>query len=112
VIQIKLIERLREKLSLQEVRRVLKFLEEQGHTHNFQDCNLVFINSQLYLIQDWQEFGMTVLEVSSNNRGQITIHEIGAIREVIQVLRQEAQRHQVQAFEERAQFEKTHAPMT
>jgi len=105
VIQIKIIERLRENLSLQEVRRVLAFLEEQGYSHNFQACNLVFINSQLYLIQDWQAFGMTVLEVSGKNRGQVTIHEIGAIGEVIEVLRQEAERHQVREFEERAKFE-------
>lgn len=102
IIQIKIIDRLREKLSLQEIRKVLKFLEEQGYSPSLFECKLVFFGEQLYLIQDedWKDFGLRVLEASGKNKGQIVIHDIGSIGTFIAELR--AKKDEVLDFDKRA----------
>ncbi|MBD2357029.1 MerR family transcriptional regulator [Tolypothrix sp. FACHB-123] len=99
ILQIKIIDRLRERLSLQEIRKVLEFLEQREYTPSFFKCNLVFIGEQLYLIESWQDFGLKVLEASGKNKGQLVIHEIGAIGEVIAEL--QARKNEVLDFDKR-----------
>lgn len=101
IIQIKLIDRLREKLSLQEIRKVLRFLEDQGYSPSLFECKLVFIGEQLYFIQDkdWKDFGLRVLEASGKNKGQLFIHEIGPISLVIAEL--QARKDEVLDFDKR-----------
>ena len=100
ILQIKIIDRLREKLSLQEIRKVLEFLEQRNYRPSLFQCNLVFIDDQLYLIEDWQDFGLKVLEASGKNKGQLVIHQIGAIGEVIVEL--QARKDEVLDFDKRA----------
>ena len=102
VLEIKTIEALRERLSLQETRKVLKFLERRNHEPTFFVHNLVFVNSQLYLIEDLRDFGLTVLEASGKGKGQVVIHQVGAIGDIITELRREAEKHHVLDFEKRA----------
>lgn len=102
VLEIKTIERLRENLSLQEIRKVLGYLRERDYKTTFFEHSLVFVNSQLYLVEDWQNFGLTVLEASGKNKGQVVIREVGAVGDIISELWQEAQRHQVLDFDKRA----------
>ncbi len=102
VLEIKTIERLRENLSLQEIRKVLSFLRERDYKTTFFEHSLVFVNSQLYLVEDLQNFGLTVLEASGKNKGQVIIREVGAVGDVISELWKEAQRHQVLDFDKRA----------
>lgn len=83
IIRIKLIDRLRGKLSLQEIRIVLSSLNEQSYSPSLFDCNLIFIDKQLYVLKDWKDFGTKVLEVSRKNKGQVVIHEIGSINQII-----------------------------
>jgi DNA-binding transcriptional MerR regulator len=99
ILQIKIIDRLRERLSLQEIRKVLEFLEQREYTPSFFKCNLVFIGEQLYLIESWKDFGLKVLEASGKNKGQLVIHEIGAIGEVIAEL--QARKNEVLDFDKR-----------
>jgi DNA-binding transcriptional MerR regulator len=103
VIELKVISRLRERLSLQEIRKVIDFLKHRNYEQSLFTCNLVFADNQLYLIEDWEEFGMMVLKASGKNKGQIVIHEIGKIGEVLSDLRNEAEKHQVLDFEKRIQ---------
>lgn len=102
VLELKIIERLREKLSLQEIRKVLKFLQERDYEPSFFVNNLVLVNKKLYLIEDPRDFGLTVLEASGKNRGQVVIHEVGAIGNIIDELAKEAEKHHVLDFEKRA----------
>jgi DNA-binding transcriptional MerR regulator len=102
ILQIKIIERLREKLSLQEIRKVIEFLRERDYNPSLFNCKLVFIDKQLYLIENWEKFGNLVLEASGANKGQIVIQEIGSIGEVISELRQEAEKQHVLDFNKRA----------
>lgn len=101
VLQLKVMQRLRERLSLQEIRKVIAFLKERNYKHSLFECNLVFIGDQLYLIEDWQNFGMMVLEASGKNKGQVAIHQIGAIGEVFSELQREAERNAVPDFPKR-----------
>lgn len=101
ILQLKVIDRLREKLSLQEIRKVIEFLKERDYKPSLFTCNLVFIGSQLYLIEDWQEFGTLVLQASGRNKGQVVVHEIGVIGEVFSDLKKEAEKHHVLDFDKR-----------
>lgn len=101
VLEIKTIERLREKLSLQEIRKVLEFLKLKEHKPSFFLHSLVFVNSQLYLIEDLKDFGSIVLEASGKNQGQVVIQEVGPIGDTIAELWKEAQKHHVLDFDKR-----------
>ncbi|MBW4490754.1 MAG: MerR family transcriptional regulator [Trichocoleus desertorum ATA4-8-CV12] len=103
IIELKVISRLREKLSLQEIRTVIAFLKSRNYEQSLFNCNLIFVDAELYLIEDWESFGTMVLKASGKNKGQIVIHEIGKIGEVISDLRREAEKHQVLDFEKRIQ---------
>lgn len=102
ILQIKVIDRLREKLSLQEIRKVIDFLGEQHYEPSLFKCNLVFIGEQLYLIENADDFLAIVLEASGKNKGQIVIHEVGTLAEVISELRKEAKEQHILDFEKRA----------
>lgn len=102
ILQIKIIDRLREKLSLQEIRKVIDFLQKQDYKPSLFKCNLVFIGEQLYLIENWEEFGTTVLKASGKNKGQVVIHQVGTLSEVITELRREAEKRNVLDFKKRA----------
>lgn len=101
VLEIKTIERLREKLSLQEIRNVLDFLRTKNHIISLFSHTLVFVNKELYLIEDLEKFGLTVLKASGNNKGQVVIKEIGTVGDVISELFREAEKHQVLDFDKR-----------
>lgn len=101
VLEIKTIERLREKLSLQEIRKVLEFLRARNHKPSIFAHSLVFVNSQLYLVEDVKDFGLTVLEASGKNKGQVVIREVGPVGDVITELYKEAEKHQVLDFDKR-----------
>jgi len=101
VLEIKTIERLRENLTLQEIRKVLIFLKEYDYEPSFFVHKLVLVNSQLYLVKDIRQFGLTVLEASGANKGQVAIHEVGAIGDIISELISEAEKHHVLDFEKR-----------
>ena len=99
IIQIKIIDMLKKQLSLLEIRKVLEFLEQHNYKPSFFQCNLVFINEQLCLIENWQDFGFKVLEASAENKGQLVIHQISAIEKVISELR--AKRNEILDFDKR-----------
>ncbi|AVH66221.1 MAG: hypothetical protein ACYTXA_13225 [Nostoc sp.] len=101
ILEIKTIESLRQKLSLQEIRKVLYFLKFRDYEYSFFKHRLVFVNSQLYLIEDMQDFGLMILETSGKNQGQVVIHEIGEIGDVITELAIEAEKHHVLDFDKR-----------
>ena len=101
VLQLKIIQRLREKLSLQEIRKVIKFLKEREYQPTLFECNLVLLGEQLYLIEDWQEFGMMILEASGSNKGQVVIHQIGKIGDVVSTLNNEAVKSTVPDYQKR-----------
>ena len=101
LLQLRLIDSLRSKLSLQEIRKVLCFLEERNYSPSIFECRLVFIESELYLIEDWKEFGTLVLKASGRNKGQVVIHELEPIKTVLKGIKENAVSKNVINFEER-----------
>jgi len=105
ILQIKTIERLRERLSLQEIRKVLDFLKSKDYKSSLFTHSLFFVNDELYFLEDFKDFGITVSKASGKNKGQVVVHEIGPIGDIISELRQEAKENHVYDFEKRAQAE-------
>jgi DNA-binding transcriptional MerR regulator len=101
VIQLKIIQRLREKLSLQEIRKALDFLKSKNYKPSLFECNLVLIGDNLFLVEDKGEFGDQVLQASGQNMGQIMVQEIGPIGDVINELRIEAEKRHILDFQKR-----------
>ena len=101
VLQIKIISRLREKLSFQEIRSVINFLKERNYEASLFDCQLVLIESKLYLIEDWREFGTKILEASGKNKGKVVVNEIGVIGKIAAQIRMEAKKNKVLDFDKR-----------
>ena len=101
VLQIKIIARLREKLSLQEIRSVIDFLKKRNYEPSLFDCQLVLIESKLYLIEDWREFGTKILEASGKNKGKVVVNEIGVIGKIASQIRNEAKKNRVLDFDKR-----------
>lgn len=103
VLQIKTIERLREIHSLQEIRKVLEFLDNRGYEPSLFTCQLVLIGKEIYLIEDWENFGKQILRVSGRNKGQVEIQEIASIENIIEELQKEAEEHHILDFDKRIQ---------
>ena len=100
VLQLKLIDRLRNRLSLQEIRKVIQFLKKKNYKPPIWHANLMFVCGKLYLIENSEQFQQTVLEASGKNRGQVVIHQFGVLAEVIAELQRE--KHRVLDFDKRA----------
>ncbi len=62
----------------------------------------MLVNTTLYIVEDLRDFGLTVLEASGGNKGQVVIHQVGAIGDIIAELAKEAEKHHVLDFEKRA----------
>ncbi|BAS60431.1 MULTISPECIES: helix-turn-helix domain-containing protein [Leptolyngbya] len=102
VIQIKLIQRLREQLSLQEIRKIFQFLVDRQYQPSIFGCKLMRVGKELYFVESECEFGAYVLSVSGKHKGQIMIHQIGELGEAIVELQQEALKRQILDYEKRA----------
>ena len=101
VMQIKLIDRLREKLSLQEIRKVLDFLEERQYNRSLFESKLFFVESELYLVESSEEFLELVIKVSGENRGEVQLREIEPFKTILAGLKEEAEAKHVLDFEKR-----------
>jgi len=79
--------------------------KDRSYKPSLFNCNLVSIEKQLYLIENESDFGTQVLKVlkaSGKDKGQIAIHEIGPIGDVIPELRREAHQNYVLDFDKRS----------
>lgn len=100
--QIKIIDRLRSKLSLQDIGRLLEIVKAKDYRPDLFGRDLVFIGLELYLIEDWENFGLKVLKVAGKNKGRVSIRQVGAIGDIFSELRIEAEKHSVLDFDKRA----------
>ncbi len=101
VMQIKLIDRLREKLSLQEIRKILDFLEERQYNQSLFKSKLFFVESELYLVEDSEEFLKLVIKASGENKGEVQVREIEPFKTILAGLKEEAEANHVLDFEKR-----------
>ena len=101
VLKLKLISRLREELSLQEVRHVVDFLEERNYSQSLFECKLFLINSELFLVDNSEELGNLVIKASGTNKGQIVVRELEPFKTILAGLKEEAAANHVLDFEKR-----------
>lgn len=101
VIQLKAVDRLRERLSLQEIRKIIELLRIQEYKPALFSCNLVLIDDQLHFVTDWKAFGLAILQAARDNKGKVVVCEIGPIGDVVTELHQNAQAYNVLDFGKR-----------
>lgn len=103
ILQIKTIYRLREELSLQEIRKVLDELEKQGYEPSLFRMNLLFFNGELYLLEGESEVNEKIIQLTGKHRGQVILHRVDPIGDVVEELYREAQRHHILDFVKRVE---------
>jgi len=101
VLQIKVIYRLREELSLQEIRQVLQLLEDKGYEPSLFSLNLLFFNGKLYMLDGQDAVNQKIIELTGKHRGQIVMQPVDPIGDVISSLYKEAERHCILDFDKR-----------
>jgi DNA-binding transcriptional MerR regulator len=87
VLEIRAISHLRQKVSLQTVRKIIQFLQESGFDDSLRDKRLISINDEVYPIMgDWSDMAqvMRVVEKKSKHEGQFVLVVIPRLDSVIQ----------------------------
>jgi DNA-binding transcriptional MerR regulator len=111
LLELRAIVKLGEQLSLQQIRQVLKVLQEQGYSKQLFDKPLLFINSSLCIETGKNELGeRLVSEVLGKHKGQLVFQWVAPLGELIQEIKEEAQKNPAinrESFEKRAKFAKT-----
>lgn len=101
VMQLQVIMILQEKLSLQEIRKILTFLESRSYSHSLFECKLFFVETELYLVEDSKDFADYLIKASGKNKGQLALKEVEPFKTILAGLRIEAEAKSVPNFEER-----------
>jgi DNA-binding transcriptional MerR regulator len=94
LLELRTIAKLGEQLSLQQIRQVLKALQEQGYSKHLFDKPLLFINSSLCIETGKNELGeRLVAEVLGKHSGQLVFQWIAPLGELIQEIKEEARKN-------------------
>ena len=101
VLKLKLINRLREKLSLQEIRKVLDFLDDRNYSPSIFECKIFMVNSEVYFIEDGEALMDVVTKASGKNRGDVFLKELEPFKSILSSLREEAISNRVIDFDKR-----------
>jgi len=91
--ELRTIAALREKLSMQEIRKVIQHLRKQKFDPTLFDKFLVFCNDKLYWITS-DELGEKIVELSGKNKGQLVLKAVHPIGDVISDLQSEVERRE------------------
>ncbi len=113
LLEIRAIKNLRkEDVSLQTVRKIIKFLDESGYDNSLRDKQLVVVGDEVFWIkQDWSDFGdnipTTVKVAGKNNKevGQYVLLVIPPLTDIVSDIWEAAKRSEVvdfKTFEQRA----------
>jgi DNA-binding transcriptional MerR regulator len=94
LLELRVIAKLGEQLSLQQIRQILKALQELGHSNHLFDKPLLFINSSLCIETGKNELGeRLVAEVLGKHRGQLVFQWIDPLGELISEIEEEARKN-------------------
>ncbi|WP_242037601.1 MerR family transcriptional regulator [Coleofasciculus sp. FACHB-SPT9] len=112
LLEIRAIRNLREDVSLQTVRKIIKYLDESGCDNSLRDKQLVVVNDEVFWVkQDWSDFGdnlPTAIKVASKNNkgvGQYVLLVIPSLIDIVNDIWKAAKTSNVvdfQSFKERA----------
>lgn len=106
ILQIKTIYRLREELSLQEIRQVISYLKKENYKLCLFKMHLLFFNAKLYWVKDEDDLKQKIIELTGKNRGQIVLQAVEPIGDVLAELREEAEKNRVLDFDKRIQIQR------
>jgi DNA-binding transcriptional MerR regulator len=93
ILELRSIAALRQKLSMQEIKKVVEHLREQNFDPSLFGKFLLFCDDQLYWITS-DDLSETIVELSGKNKGQIVLKAVHPIGDVVSDLQQEAERHE------------------
>lgn len=101
ILQLKIIGRLRDTLSLQEIRKVLTFLSEKNYKHSIFECKLFIVDGELFLIEKLEDLETKIITASGKNKGQAMVQIIEPFKSIIPNLREQAIKHHIQQYNEK-----------
>lgn len=92
LLELRAIAKLRDRLSLQQIRQVIKFLRESGYEDGLYNKPLLFINSSLCLQTEKDELGNRLaMEVLGNHSGQLVFDWIDPLGSLADEIDKDAQ---------------------
>jgi DNA-binding transcriptional MerR regulator len=98
VLELGVIAALRERLSMQEIRKVVDYIREHGFDKTLLGKFLIFCDDRLYWVQS-DELSDTIIQLSGKNRGQAVLKAVHPIGDALSDLQEE--------FEHRASISST-----
>lgn len=108
LLELRVIAKLRDRLSLQQIRQVIKFLRDSGYEDGLYNKPLLFINSSLCLQTDKDELGRRLaMEVLGSHSGQLVFDWIDPLGKLDEEVAAEAQNNPAiyfPSFQKRAQL--------
>jgi DNA-binding transcriptional MerR regulator len=112
LLEIRAIKNLRKDVSLQTVRKIIKFLDESGYDNSLRDKQLVVVGDEVFWMkQDWSDFGdnipTTVKVAGKRNRavGQYVLLVIPPLIDIVNDIWEAAQKSKIidfKSFQQRA----------
>ncbi len=102
VLEIRAISHLRQKISLQTVRKIIQFLTESGFEDCLRDKHLVVVNDEVYWVMgDWSDMPqvMKVADKHNKYKGQFVLIIIPQLDAVIQDIWKEAKKSGIVDFD-------------
>lgn len=105
ILEIRAVRNLREQnVSLQTVRKIIKFLDDSKIDNTLRDKLLVAVDDNVFWVnQDWSDFGMQMTKISAMyvaskkqaNIGQFTLIVIPALQDIVKQVWEIAERSQI-----------------
>ncbi|MBD2341833.1 MerR family transcriptional regulator [Calothrix sp. FACHB-156] len=102
VLEIRAINDLRQKISLQTVRNIVKFLDESGFDISLKDKHLVVVDDQVFWVMpDWSDMPrvMKVADKKSKGLGQFVLIILPPISDIIKGIWETAKKSKIVDFE-------------
>ncbi|AVH65714.1 hypothetical protein CDG77_26380 [Nostoc sp. 'Peltigera membranacea cyanobiont' 213] len=112
LLEIRAIRNLRKNISLQTVRKIIKFLDDSGYDNGLRDKQLIVIGDEVFWVkQDWSDFGenlpttVKVADKSNKQVGQYVLLVIPSLIDIVNEIWEAARQSKVidfKSFEQRA----------
>ena len=115
VLEIKAVNDLRQKISLQTVRKIVQFLDESGFDTSLKDKYLVVVNDEVFWVMpDWSDMPrvMKVADRKNKGLGQFVLIVLPPISDIIKAVWGSAEKSKVidfESFKRRAKAEPSEA---
>lgn len=102
VLEIRAINDLRQKISLQTVKKIVQFLDESGFDNNLRDKHLVVVNDEVdWVMPSWSDMPrvMKVADKKNKGLGQFVLIVLPPLSDIIKEIWKNAQKSKVIDFE-------------